>query len=275
MSFSVDKIALVTGAASGIGRAVVDELAVDGAKIYAVDRDAARLDEMVSRWRSSGYAVEGRVLDCSDRDALATLFAEVEQAEGRLDILMLNAGILVGGPISEIAEADIERIVAVNQMAVVRGVRAFLPLLRKSGDGATIVITSSAAGLCAFPFVAPYCMTKFAVAGLAESLAAELAPEGITVLTVFPGMVRTAVFDNGRISLPGRGLEAVLSLFGRRAIDPAAMARRIVRSIRRRRRILTQLGAMWPLHLIKSLSPRGYQALWAFLTRRIVARLHK
>ncbi|HSA33283.1 MAG TPA: SDR family NAD(P)-dependent oxidoreductase, partial [bacterium] len=136
-------------------------------------------------------------------------------------------------------------------------------------------ITSSAAGLCAFPFVAPYCMTKFAVAGFAESLAAELAPEGISVLTVFPGMVRTAVFDNGRIALPGRGLEQVLSIFGRRAIDPATIARRIVRAIRRRQRILTQLGAMWPLHLIKRLSPGLYQSLWAFMTRRIVGRLEK
>ncbi|HNT28957.1 MAG TPA: SDR family oxidoreductase [bacterium] len=268
-------IALVTGAASGIGRAVVDELAVSGIKVYALDHDAVRLDESVSHWRSSGHAVEGRVLDCSDREALAALAAEIDRVDGRLDILMLNAGILVGGPIGEIAEADIERIVAVNQMAVVRGVRVFLPLLRRTGPGAAIVITSSAAGLCAFPFVAPYCMTKFAVAGFAESLAAELAPEGIAVLSVFPGMVRTAVFDNGRITLPGRGLEAVLSIFGRRALDPATMARRIVRAIRRRRRILTQLGAMWPLHLIKRLSPRGYQALWAFVTRRIVGRLEK
>lgn len=274
MSFLTDRTALVTGAASGIGRALVDELAREGIKVYALDHDAARLDEAVSQWRSSGHTIEGRVIDCSDRGALVALAADIDRVDGRIDILVLNAGILVGGPIGEIAEVDIERIVAVNQMGVVHGVRAFLPLLRKT-VGATIVVTSSAAGLCAFPFVAPYCMTKFAVAGFAESLAGELAPEGIAVLTVFPGMVRTAVFDNGRITLPGRGLDAVLSIFGRRAIDPVSMARRIVRAVRRRRRILTQLGAMWPLHLIKRLSPRGYQALWAFMTKRIVDRLRK
>lgn len=274
MSFLTDRTALVTGAASGIGRALVDELAREGIKVYALDHDAARLDEAVSQWRSSGHTIEGRVIDCSDRGALVALAADIDRVDGRIDILVLNAGILVGGPIGEIAEADIERIVAVNQMGVVHGVRAFLPLLRKT-VGATIVVTSSAAGLCAFPFVAPYCMTKFAVAGFAESLAGELAPEGIAVLTVFPGMVRTAVFDRAPISLPGGAIETIHALFGRWSGAPEKLARAVVRAIRKRRRTLPWLGAMWPLYQIKRLSVGLYQALWAFLARRIVSRIGK
>lgn len=274
MSFLTDRTALVTGAASGIGRALVDELAREGIKVYALDHDAARLDEAVSQWRSSGHTIEGRVIDCSDRGALVALAADIDRVDGRIDILVLNAGILVGGPIGEIAEVDIERIVAVNQMGVVHGIRAFLPLLRKT-VGATIVVTSSAAGLCAFPFVAPYCMTKFAVAGFAESLAGELAPEGIAVLTVFPGMVRTAVFDRAPISLPGGAIETIHALFGRWSGTPEKLARAVVRAIRKRRRTLPWLGAMWPLYQIKRLSVGLYQTLWAFLARRIVSRIGK
>ncbi len=258
------KVAVVTGAASGIGRAVAAELLRQGATVHALDIAAVPLDEAVAGWRAAGFDAHGEVLDCSDEAALAAAAARI----GRADIVHLNAGIMSGGRFAEIPVEEWRRIVAVNQMGVVAGVRAFLPCLRRSAPDATLLITASAAGLCGFPFTAPYNMTKFAVAGLAEALAAELAPEGIHVITVFPGAVRSPFLSVVPQMLPASVRSSVVRIMERSAVPPERLARRIVAAIRKRRRTVCSLGLLAPLYLIKRCSIGCYQALMAFLVRR-------
>ncbi len=258
------KVAVVTGAASGIGRAVTEAFLRAGARVYALDIAGAPLDEAVAGWRAAGFGAHGEVLDCSDESTLSAAAARI----GRVDIVHLNAGIMAGGRFEEIPAEEWQRVVAVNQMAVVAGIRVFLPYLRRSAPGSTLIITASAAGLCGFPFTTPYSMTKFAVVGLAESLAAELAPEGVRVVTVFPGAVHSPFLSAVPQMLPSPVRSAVARLMKRKAMPPERLARRIVTAIRKRRRTVFSLGPLAPLYLVKRCSIGWYQALMTFLVRR-------
>ncbi len=258
------KVAVVTGAASGIGRAVAGEFLREGATVYALDIAEEPLFKTVAEWRTKGFDAYGEVLDCSDEAALSAVATRI----GRVDVLHLNAGIMIGGRFDEISSDEWRRIVAVNQMGVVAGIRAFLPCLRRSAPGATLIVTSSAAGLCGFPFTTPYSMTKFAVAGLAEALAAELDPEGIHVITVFPGAVRSPLLSVVPAMLPATIRTTITRLMEGSAVPPERLARRIVAAVRRRRRTVISLGLLQPLYWVRRFSVSCYQALMAALVRR-------
>jgi NAD(P)-dependent dehydrogenase (short-subunit alcohol dehydrogenase family) len=191
--------AIVTGAAGGIGRGIALALARRGCNLALADLDEPGLAETRGLLAASGVTTSCHRLDVADRAAVAAFPAAIAQAHGRADILVNNAGVAVGGTFEEISEEDFEWLFEINFWGVVRMTRAFLPLLRQSGD-AHIVNISSLFGLIAPPGQSAYCASKFAVRGFSESLRRELEAEGakVAVTTVHPGGVATAIAASAR-----------------------------------------------------------------------------
>jgi NAD(P)-dependent dehydrogenase (short-subunit alcohol dehydrogenase family) len=192
--------AVVTGGASGIGRATAVELARRGTDVVVADIHEERLAETVSEIEAVGrraFAVRCDVTRDADVDALA---ATAVDTFGAVDVLMNNAGIAVLGPPHRVEMAEWERILQVNVLGLVRGVRAFVPAMVERGRG-YVVNTASVAGVWAYSWdAAPYITSKFAAYGLSEALARSLRPFGIGVSVLCPGYVHTNLAETARIS---------------------------------------------------------------------------
>ncbi|MBS1107262.1 MAG: short-chain dehydrogenase [Deltaproteobacteria bacterium] len=183
------KVALVTGAASGIGRATALRLAAEGARVFATDINETALAETVAAIAAGGGEAVAQPLDVADpaacRDAVAAAVARF----GRLDVLCNVAGILQWGHVTEIAEADWNRIVAINLSSVFFLSQAAIPhLLATQG---VIVNMASAAAVRGQAYTSPYCATKAAVVALTKSMAVEYAQRGLRVVAIAPGGVKT------------------------------------------------------------------------------------
>jgi NAD(P)-dependent dehydrogenase (short-subunit alcohol dehydrogenase family) len=192
------KAALVTGGASGIGAAAVRRLAAAGAVVAVVDRDEAGA-------RAVADEVGGLALpsDVADPDGMAMAVDVAEDSFGRLDVVLLNAGVTAGqSGIEDLDLAGYRRIVGVNVDHVVFGLTAAVPALRRAGGGA-VVATASLAGLVAMPGDALYTMTKHAVVGYVRSAAPTLAPEGIRVNAVCPGFADTPLIAHAKSQFGG------------------------------------------------------------------------
>lgn len=197
------KVAVITGGASGIGRACALAMAGRGANVVIADVNEARMRATVARIEAMGRHSLGVHCDVS-RDGELEQLAERSIADmGRVDLLMNNAGVVLGGTLESIPMADWEWIVNINLLGPVRGVRAFLPHMLERGSG-YIVNTASFAGLVAHnPLTIPYDATKHGVVGLSAGLALYCKPRGIGVSVLCPGYVETNLSENYRF----RGLE--------------------------------------------------------------------
>src|SRR5512139_2802749 len=168
------KVAVITGAASGIGRATADLLAAKGAKVHLVDIDAPLLERTASEMREAGATVVTHRVDVSDPEAVKALAQAVYDEDGAVDILHNNAGIGVGGPFSALSLEDIQRTVNINLLGTAYGIHFFLPRMRAQGRPAHIVNTASGAGLFPIPMLGIYSASKHGVVALTEALDAEL-----------------------------------------------------------------------------------------------------
>jgi 3-oxoacyl-[acyl-carrier protein] reductase len=187
------RVALVTGAASGMGRATAHLFADEGAAVGVLDLDEARLAPVVEEIEKAGGRAAGFALDVSDADRIAALPAELEQRLGPLDILVNNAGISVGAPIgSDGFAAAWERGLAVNLTSQALLIGAFLPQLSRKAEGRVVNIASTE-GLGATAGLAPYTASKTGVVGLTRSLAVELGTQGVTVNCICPGPIHTGM----------------------------------------------------------------------------------
>lgn len=199
------RVAVVTGAGSGIGRALAQRFADEGMKVALADVQQDALDTAVDELRAGGAEVIGVRTDVSRRADIEALAAATIDAFGAVHVLCNNAGVESGAPFSEIADETWDWVIGVNLRGVITGTQVFLPLLRQQDEG-HIVNTSSLAGLNAFmPTSAPYVATKFAVLGISELLQYELetAGEPIGVSVLCPGMVNTRMPDSERNLPPG------------------------------------------------------------------------
>jgi len=187
-----DRVALVTGASSGIGEQLARDLAARGMRVGLVARRAERLDALAGALGGAGRAL-AIPADVGDRAAAEQAVETVRTRFGRLDLVVNAAGVARHMLFKDHDVADIEQLVRTNLMGTIYVTKAAIPALRAAGGGA-IVNVSSVAGKLGQPDEAAYAATKFGVTGLSESIAYELAPLGIHVMTVYPALVRTEMF---------------------------------------------------------------------------------
>ena len=230
------KVGLVTGAASGLGAALALRLAEAGcAALALVDKDEAGLSVTAAAVAATGCALSTHVVELTDRGAVDALPTAVLDRHGRLDLLVNNAGVAVGGTFAEIAPADFDWLMAINFEAVVRLTRACLPALRQ-GQAARIVNISSLFGIVAPPGQTAYCASKFAVRGFTEALRHECIGTPLGVTLVHPGGIATAIARNAR-SPAGTDADTIergrVAMERHLTLSPAAAAATVVAGIER------------------------------------------
>ena len=267
MSRFARRTAVVTGAASGIGRALAWELAAHGAMLAISDVDEAGLAETAERARQMAATVRCDRLDVTDRDAVLRY---ADTFEG-VHLVINNAGIAFTGDVLELAFSDIERVMDVDFWGVVNGTKAFLPHLIASGDG-TLVNVSSVFGLLAAPSQGAYIAAKFAVRGFTEALRQEmlLAGHPVRVTCVLPGGVKTPIARHAG-AVPARDAAALGVFFDRRLArtSPERAARTIIRAAERgRARVLVGSDARM-LDVLVRLAGPSYQRVGVALAKRL------
>ncbi len=251
------RVAVVTGAAKGIGRATLLELAALGAKVGACDTDQAALEETLAACRARGAVVLGAQLDVSDAAQVEAFAERVEGELGPTFCLINNAGVGLAGGFFDTELADWEWLLDVNLRGVIHGVRAFGPFLRQRRAG-RIVNVASASGFCNLPSLAAYGTTKYAVVGLTEALRAELLPWGVRVGVVCPGFVQSSILEGARIrgaadaEAERRALQAVYRL---RAAAPERIAKAIVAALLSGKALTLATNDARLLYLAKRFAP--------------------
>ncbi len=238
------KTAFVTGGASGIGLALGRVFAEVGMKVMLADVEAAALDAAVKSF-SRDADVRGVLCDVADPESVERAAKTAFEAYGNVHILCNNAGVGGGSGIDEISLATWRWVLDVNLMGVVHGIHAFLPHIRKHGEGGHIVNTASMAGMNSGLGFSPYAASKFAVVNISEGLAKQLAPLGIGVTVLCPGFVRTRIWEASRNrqdrygpaarpepGSPAGKLAAHLAELGASGLDPADVAAQVLAAIR-------------------------------------------
>jgi NAD(P)-dependent dehydrogenase (short-subunit alcohol dehydrogenase family) len=264
------KIAVVTGAGSGIGAATARLLARHGAKVHVADINGEAAAAVA---REIGGGARDHAVDVSRPEEVEALAKAVFDGDSRVDILHNNAGIGHGGDIEQTTIEDWQRVIAVNLLGVAYGVQAFVPRMLEQGGRATIVNTASEAGLVPVARMAPYCASKFGVVGMSESLDAELRSRGIRVVALCPGIINTPIIREGIMrGKLGVDLDKVVAFYDKHGASPETVAAAVLDAIARPRLVVvsprSQVLAPYLLH---RLSPRLTQPLARTFTK-IVSR---
>jgi NAD(P)-dependent dehydrogenase (short-subunit alcohol dehydrogenase family) len=264
-------VAVVTGAASGIGRALAVRLAQEGASVAIADIKAVELDETAHQLQPAGGSpvkFTTHIVDVSDKEGVAAFARDVVEAHGRANLLINNAGVGLFGMAEQLSIEDIEWLMGVNFWGVVYGVKHFLPILRMQPQ-AHIVNISSIFGIVGPVGHSAYAASKFAVRGFTEALRHELMGGSVKVSVVHPGGVKTNIANNSR---PGAGADqaavdrerAIFNMAAR--TSPEKAADRIVRGILRdEERILVGFDA-WAMDRIQRWAPVKY---WRLMSKMI------
>ncbi|MBX7165346.1 MAG: SDR family NAD(P)-dependent oxidoreductase [Pirellulales bacterium] len=262
-----DRVAVVTGAAHGIGRALAERLRQSGCRLALVDLDARALAAAGEQLAAAGAAVSTHVLDVADRAAMLDLPAAVLERHGAVHLLVNNAGVSVAGPVAETSLDDYAWIVGVNFWGTIYGCKAMLPHLLAADEGHIVTVCSDF-GLVGFPTKSGYCATKFAIRGFCEALAAELHGTQVGLSLIYPPAVATDIVDRGRVV--NRHKQALESAFlKRRGMAAERDAARIVRAIERNQRRVVIGPEMHAIDLLSRFSPRATQWLLPRVARRM------
>ncbi len=192
------KAAFITGGAGGIGFAMARAFGQRGMKVTIADVEAETCAKAVETLRREGIVAIGSTCDVSDRASLADAAMRTFREFGKVHVLCNNAGVSRAGPIETIASSDWDWVIGVNLKGLVHGLQLFLPHMKAHGEAGHIVNTASVNGVVGAPTAGPYSATKFAVVGMSEVLAAELAETPIGVSVLCPSWVKTRMLDNGR-----------------------------------------------------------------------------
>ena len=236
------RVAAITGAGSGIGRALANALAQRGANLALSDNDDVGLAQTVAQCEGFGVKVTSEYLDVADRDAVYAWAEHVVTYHGRVNLIINNAGVALGATVESMSYEDFEWLMNINFWGVVYGTKAFLPHLKQSGEG-HIVNLSSVFGLISVPSQSAYNAAKFAVRGFTDTLRMELAIENtnVSVTTVHPGGIETNIARNARLDPSirevGENPEKAAKQFERAFItSPERAAEQILTAVRRDRR---------------------------------------
>jgi NAD(P)-dependent dehydrogenase (short-subunit alcohol dehydrogenase family) len=233
------KVAVVTGAASGIGLAAAERFVAEGMSVVMADIESGELSGQAERMRADGAPVAEFVFDVSDAAQVAALREFTLSTFGSVHLLFNNAGVGgTGRPTWRTAPAVWDWVVGVDLLGVAYGVEAFVPLLVEQGEG-HIVNTASEAGLCATPMLGAYHAAKYGVVGLSEALVMELAGTGVGVSCLCPELVDTKIFDSARNAPAHLGfpkpdptpIHVLESFMQTKAIDPAVVAGNVVDAV--------------------------------------------
>jgi NAD(P)-dependent dehydrogenase (short-subunit alcohol dehydrogenase family) len=266
------KVAVITGAGSGIGRALAYDLARRGAKLAISDVDGTGLAETVKRVRVIGAPVHEVRLDVTDRAAVLSYADEVVGEYGVVNLVFNNAGIAFTGDIEKMTFEQMERVMDVDFWGVVNGTKAFLPHLIASGDGHVVNI-SSLFGLLSMPGQSAYNAAKFAVRGFTEALREEMLVNGhpVRVTCVHPGGIKTAIARNAG-AVDGQDAATLAAFFDAKLAktSPEAAAKAILRAVTGNRpRAVVGLDAKI-LDLLVRITGPGYQRVVAIGARRMM-----
>jgi NAD(P)-dependent dehydrogenase (short-subunit alcohol dehydrogenase family) len=262
-----DKRVLITGAASGIGRAMAIAAADRGAHLFLTDISDAGLEAVAERIRAAGGSVPyAEALDISDPQAVTAMADEIHAAHGSLDVVMNVAGIAVWGTVETLTHEQWRRTVDVNLMGPIYVVECFVPPMIAAGRGGHLVNVSSAAGLFGLPWHAPYSATKFGLRGLSEVLRFDLRRHDIGVSLVCPGAVDTGLVNTLEIagvdtSTPA--MERLRAGFRRRAVKPEVAAARILEGVERNRYWIYTSRDIRVAHFLQ----RRFESAYALLMR--------
>ena len=243
--------ALITGASSGIGRALALRLAAEGARVVLVARRADALEALAAEVRAAGGEALALPCDVSEREAVAAAAAHLVEAWGGVDLLVNNAGYGHHRRFLEWDLEDMERMLRVNTLGSLYWTKALLPGMVERGEG-WIVFVASLAGRIAPPDESAYAASKFALVGLAESLSLEVEDLGVHVLTVCPGVIRTPFFD-------GEALERMPAAARRQMVEPDGLVEAILGALRSGRRELTYPRMLAGAYAVRALFPRFFR----------------
>ncbi len=271
MSYFEGKFALVTGAGSGIGRALAIELNRLGCNVWLTDISENSLYETAQYLTNKTSNHKISVVDCASLSAIETLATEVKNDTGYLDIIINNAGVGLGATFEEMNIEDFEWLMNINFWGVVYGCKAFLPLIKKAKKG-HIVNISSVLGMVSLPTVSAYNASKFAVRGFTESLRQELEGTSVHVCCVHPGGIDTNIALNSRGAINNMSQVEKAERFKKVArTSPEYAAKKITKAIQKRKnRLLIGTDA----HLMSALSrllPVSYSKILAGLAPGVEA----
>lgn len=268
-----NKVAVVTGAGSGIGRALAHELARHGAELALSDVNPSTLAETVDQI-GKAVRVTHRTVDVSDRGAVERWANQVVADHGGVHLVINNAGVAISGTVAQMTVEEYEWIMGINFWGVVYGTKAFLPLLERSGEG-HIVNISSVFGLTSQPLMSGYNASKFAVRGFTESLRQDLELSGscVSCTCVHPGGIKTGI---AKASRAAKGIEEVTGMTAEQSAKefekafittPEKAAKVILAGVRRNsRRVLIGPDARL-FDLAVRIAPTGYQKLFTSVVR--------
>jgi NADP-dependent 3-hydroxy acid dehydrogenase YdfG len=270
------KVAVVTGAGSGIGQALALELGRSGAKLAISDVNLEGLAETEQQLKAIGAEVKADRLDVTEREAFLLYADAVKDHFGKVNQIYNNAGIAFTGDVEVTPFKDIERVMDVDYWGVVNGTKAFLPHLIASGDG-HVVNVSSLFGIFSVPGQAAYNSAKFAVRGFTEALRQEMlvAHHPVAVTTVHPGGIKTGIVRNATAveGFDNAALAKTFDTYLARTSAPRA-AEIILAAVRKKRaRVLVGADAKI-MDVIVRLTGSGYQRLFGTVTNRLVPRSH-
>jgi len=263
------RVAVITGAGGGIGRALAQALAARGAHLALADVSAEGLAGTAAAVKGSGARVSQHIVDVTSREEMAAFPAAVLEAHGGVNLLINNAGITLQKSFATHSMDDWERILGINFRGVLHGCHYFLDPLR-AADEAHIVNMSSMTAYAGLPSQSSYCATKAAVKGLSEALWAELAVEGIGVTSVHPGAVRTDMIkatlaESDNVEQAQRNFE----LTQKTAVRPEKVAAKILRAVQKRK-LRVRIGAdAIVLDVMKRLFPVGIHKPMVRLARTL------
>ncbi len=268
MSFLSNGVAVVTGAGSGIGRALAQQLAAAGSALALADIDEAGLLETARSLEKKSALVTTHVLDVADEDGVRSFAEDVAGRHGRVTLLINNAGVALHGNFEEVSLDDFRLLMNINFWGTVYGVKFFLPLLRRE-KRAQIVNISSVFGMVAPAGQCAYAASKFAVRGFTEALRHELDGGNVCVSCVHPGGIRTQIARRARVGagVTGTGHQEKAASFERLLrTSPEAAAARILRGVERREpRVLIGADA-YQVDILLRFRPATY---WKTLSRRL------
>ncbi len=268
------RTALVTGAASGIGRATVLALARRGAGLVVCDVNEDGLAAVAGEIRALGRDVLARRVDVASAEEMTAFAAAVHERVEAVDLLVNNAGVGLGGGVLHTSLDDWRWIVGINLFGVIHGCHFFVPPMVRRGRGGHVVNVASAAGYVASEALAAYSTTKFGVFGFSEALRQELRRHRIGVTTVCPGIINTPITETSPLRGPDATPEArayMVETYRRRNYPPERVAENILRAVQRNRGVAPISPEAWVMYGLKRISP----GLVAWLDRKAGERTRR